>query len=326
MSDTLFSQHDYFFTLSTIKARSLAMGGAYTSIEDDIVSASYNPATLSLYQYDKDYRFTIYLNPIAPTTIFYERSHIDQQKQQDNNELYKTASLLMKSLIFTGRYIDVALILNEQVLDEEYLLNQKKFFQNCDLWENSYHTLATRIKLAERVSLGVSGSYYRKQIGVKSQQGVGFSYGILLKPSAKLNVGLAFVDYPKSIPEIRVPLERLADQTMNIGISYKPTASTTLSCDLRNLTEEDRKGVREAHLGFEQKIFSILALRGGYFQERFTDVRTFSGGIGLLDSNILFSTDNLFNHSQFILNYSFVYQKNKSQVFNWHVLSLLIRI
>lgn len=326
MSGTAFSQQDYFFTLSTIKARSLAMGGAYTSIEDDIVSASYNPATLSLYEYPKDYRFTLFMNPIAPTTIYYERFQNDQQKKQDNSEWHKTASLLLKSLVFTGRSIDVALILNEQLLDEQFLFNQKKFFQNCDLWDNSYHTLVTRIKLADRVSLGVSGSYYRKQVGEESQHGVGFSYGILMKPSAKLNFGLAFVDFPKNMPEIRVPLERLADQTMNIGISYKPTPSTKLSCDLRNLTEEDRKGVREAHLGFEQKIFSILALRGGYFQERFADIRTFSAGIGLLDSNILFSNDNRFNHSQFMLNYSFIYQKNKSQIFNWHIVSLLIRI
>jgi len=320
------SQQNYFFTLSTTKASPLAMGGAYTSIEDDIVSASYNPATLSLYEYNKQHRLTIYLNPIAPTIIYYERFRADQQNKQDNNQILKTAGLLVKSIVFTGKFIDFALIFNEQIADEKYLLHQKKFFHNCDLWENSYHTFVTRIKLADRVSLGASASFYIKRINDEVQRGVGFSYGILLKPSTRMNVGLAFVDYPENIPDIRLPLERLVDQTMNIGISYKPTTSTTVSFDLRNLTEDDRKGVRETHLGFEQKIYSLLAIRGGYFQERFAGIRMFSGGLGLFDSNLMFSNDNRFNHSQFMLNYTFVYEKNKNQIFNWHILSLLIRI
>ncbi len=302
------------------------MGGAYTSIEDDIVSATYNPATLSLYRFDKDFHLTFYLNPIAPTTIYYERLHRDKPEQQRKDNLFGAAILLMKSLVFTGKFIDVALILNEQIADNIYLSQQKKFFYNCDLWENSYHTLVTRIKLADRVSLGISGGFYIKEINEGTQQGWGFSYGILLKPSTRMNVGLAFVDYPNNMPEIRMPLERLADQTMNISISYKPTTSATLSLDLRNLTEDDRKGVREAHLGFEQNLFSILAIRGGYFKERFTDTHTFSAGIGLMDSNLIFADDNHFNHSQFMVNYALVYQKNKYDIFHWHVLSVLIRI
>jgi len=321
-----FSQQHYFFTLSTIKARPLAMGSAYTAIEDDIVSASYNPATLSLYRFDKDYRLTLYLNLIAPTTLYSERFRDDPPNQPTNESVFRTALLFMKSLVFTGKFIDAALIFNEQLLDENFLFNQKRFFQNCDLWENSYYTLVTRIKLADRVSIGASGSFYVKKIAEEVRQGVGFSYGILLKPSTRMTVGLAFVDFPNDMPEIRVPLERMADQTMNIGVSFKPSSSTTFSVDLRNLTEDDRKGVREAHLGFEQNLFSILAIRGGYFKERFADTHTLAGGIGLIDSNLMFADENHFNHPQFILNYSFVYQKNKQQIFNWHVLSLLIRI
>ena len=309
-----------------MKARPIAMGGAYTSIEDDIVSANYNPATLSLYKFDKDYRFTVYLNPIAPTTIYYERFKNNTQNHESNEDVFKTAALLMKSLVFTGRFIDVAMIFNQQILDNSYLIDQKKFFQNCDLWENSYHTLVTRIKLADRVSIGASGSFYIKNIDHEVKRGWGFSYGILMKPAARMNVGLAFMDYPDDMPDIRLPLERMVDQTMNIGVSYKPTSSTTLSLDIRNLTEDDRKGVREAHLGFEQNLFSLLAIRGGYFKERFAESQAFSAGIGLIDSNLLFTDDNQFNHSQFILNYSFVYFKNKQQIFNWHVLSLQIRI
>ncbi len=321
-----FSQQDYFFTLSTIKARPFALGCAYTSIENDIVSANYNPATLSFYQFEKDYRITLYLNPVAPATIYYERLQHDPKNQQQKEGVLKTATLFIKSLVFTGKFVDMALIFNEQIIDKNQLLAQRKFFQNCDLWKNCYHSLVTRIKLADRVSLGVSASYYVKNINNKMERGVGFSYGILMKPSTRMNVGLAFIDYPSNMPEIRMPIERLIDQTMNIGISYKPTTSTILSLDIRNLTEDDRKNVREAHWGVEQRIFNILAIRAGYFKERFADTHTLSGGIGLFDSNLLFADDNHLNHSQYLLNYSFLYEQNKIQKFRWHVLSLIIRI
>jgi hypothetical protein len=113
---------------------------------------------------------------------------------------------------------------------------------------------------------------------------------------------------------------------MNIGVSYQPFRRTTLSFDLRNLTEDQRKSVREVHVGVEQTIFSILAIRGGYYQERFTANPTFSGGIALFDSNLLFSADNQFDHPQFVLNYSLVYQKVDHRIFRWHALSVLIRI
>lgn len=304
------------------------MGSAYTSIEDDIVSASYNPATLNLYQVKKDYRLTIYLNPIAPTTLYYEQFNNNQNGENDRGtqKFFKTASLLMKGLVFTGKFFDMALIFHEQTLDDKYLLQQKKFFKNCDIWENSYHTLITSLKLADRVAVGAAGSIYVKRINDHVQQGIGFSYGILLKPANNMNVGMSFIDFPQSMPEVRLPLERMVDQTMNIGISYQPLTSTTISFDLRNLTEEQRKSVREAHLGLEQRIFSIFAIRGGYFQERFTDNRTFSGGVALFDSNLLFSKDNRFKHTQFMVNYSFVHQKKDNQILKWHILSLLIRI
>lgn len=329
LTNISFSQQNLFLTSGTTKARSLALGGAYTSIEDDIVSAGYNPATLSLYQATKDSRLTVYLNPVAPMIVYYgqiKKNNHSDQNHSPSQQFLKTITLLIKSLVFTGRFVDIALVLNEQVIEEKYLLHQNKFFDDCDLWDNSYHTFTSRIKLAERVSIGVAGSIYLKKIEDKRYQGVGFSYGIMLKPAHNMNVGLAFIDFPENLPEIRLPVERMIDQTMNIGVSYKPTTSTTLSFDLRNLTEDDQPNVREAHLGIEQTIFSIFAIRGGLFQERFTRDRTFSGGLGLFDSNLLFSKENHFNHPQFLLNYSFLYQKRDSHPFRWHVLSILFRI
>jgi len=320
------AQQNYFVTLSTARARPLAMGGAYSSIEDDIASASYNPATLSLYKFDKSFRTTFYLNPIAPATLFYEKLKNNQQNVPDQNQMLKISALLVKAFVVTTRFLDLAFVFNEQILDTTRLVGQKNFFQDCGLLTNNYHSFIARLKLADRVSLGTSASLFTRKVADKIERGWGVSYGILLKPSTRMNVGLAFVYYPTNMKNIRLPLERLSDQTMNIGISYRLTSSTTVSFDLRNLTEDDRNNVREAHFGFEQRAFSIFAIRGGYFQEKFTRRQTFSGGIGLVDSNLFFKTENRFDHSQFMLNYSFVYQKDHSRDSIWHVLSLLIRI
>ncbi|MFZ5518304.1 MAG: hypothetical protein ACOY90_16840 [Candidatus Zhuqueibacterota bacterium] len=323
------AQEMSFLTFSTTKARPLAMGSAYTAVEDDIFSASYNPATLSFYRYEKEHRLTLYVNPMAPAAALQRDYRIwqgDGTARVSAFDMLKSMVLLVKSIAFTGKYLDLALVFHEQILDEQALALQKKMFEDCDIWKNSYHSFLTRIKLAERVSLGFSGSLYVNEIDNHAQQGMGFSYGILLKPSTRMNVGLAYVDFPKNAPDIRMPLERLSDETMNIGVTYRPTSSTLLAFDFRNLTEDSRKTVREAHFGFEQNIFSIIALRGGYYKERFSNNHVFSGGVGIVDSNLFFNKQNRFNHAQFLLNYSFVFQKKENDDMNWHVLSLYIRL
>lgn len=316
-----FAQNSFYLSLSSVKSKPLAMGGAYTAVEDDIVSTFYNPATLSLYKQNKDMRFTLYFNPIAPVT------HYNTYKDELTTKQYaKIGTLLFKSLIFTGKFINMAVILNEQIIQENKLLNQKKFFSNIDLWKNCYHTLAISFKLAERVMIGTAVNLYNIEIQEKTERDVGFSYGIMLKPAPNLNVGLSYIDFPKSMQNIRLPLERMEDETMNIGISYRLTKYSTISYDLRNLTEDNRKNVRESHFGIEQKIWSLLALRGGYYQERDTKDDIYSVGIGLLDTNLFFSKENRYNHSQFTINYSFLYKEKSNSIFRWHVLSLMLRL
>ncbi len=320
------AQQDYYFTLSTIKARPIAMASAYTAMEDNVASASFNPATLSLYRFDKAHRITLFFNPIAPTGLFFARENDTPGAVRSQTDRLKTALLLFKGIAVTANFLDVALILNEQVINMPALTEQKRFFQDCATWDNSSHSLVGRIKLADRVSLGFSSSYYRQASDDQVSSGWGFSYGILLKPSPRMNVGVAFVDFPNKIPEVRLPLERLSDQTMNIGIAYQPWSNATVSLDIRNLTEDNRKAVREIHIGLEQNFFSVFAIRTGFFQERFTSVQMFSIGAGLIDSNIFFADDNKFARPQFVLNYAFLYQDEPARIARWHVLSMLIRI
>ncbi|MDZ7264232.1 MAG: hypothetical protein ONB16_06575 [candidate division KSB1 bacterium] len=329
LTTAVLAQDNYFFTLSTTKARPLAMGNAFTAVENDIISMTFNPASLSLFSSKKDYHFTAFFNPIAAGTIFYERLRSRSQADAQPfgiRESLATALLLVKGLAMTIKFIDVALLFNEQIINEPQLRRQQQFLDDDHLWDNSYHTLAVRMQLAERVAIGASGSYYRQQGDERLRHGLGFSYGVLIKPAPSLNVGLSFVDFPDGLTDARLPLERLVDQTMNIGIAFRPTPQTTIAFDLRNLTEDERKAVREAHFGVEQNLLSILALRAGFSQERFTALQTYSVGIGLVDSNLFFSSENKLDHPQWLLNYALIYQKNASSRLYWHSLSLLIRL
>jgi hypothetical protein len=321
-----YSQQNYFLTLSSTKARALAMGGAYTAIEDDIVSTFYNPATLSMYQAKKDYRVTFFFNPIGAATMISGQAQQNDNEPEIGNQFLKSIGLLVKGLVFTAKFVDISFVLNEQLIDANTMFQQKQFFDDCDIWSNSYQTLATRIKLADKVAIGIAGSYYTKEVDNEKLRGFGFSYGILLKPAPYLNVGLAFIDFPQQIPDVRLPLERIVDQTMNIGVAYRPFSGTIFSLDIKNLTEEQQNNVREAHFGFEQNIFLIMAIRCGYFQEKFSNHRTYSAGFALFDSNLIFSKERQFYHPQFILNYSFIHQKKDTELLNWHVLSFVVRI
>jgi len=307
----------------------MALGGAYTAVEDNIVSALYNPASLNLYEREKKIRVTFFLNPIAPSTLIYEQlTNTSAIKSNDNdvNRIFKNSLLLVKGVVITAKFLDLGFIFNEQIIDQNTLLRQKNMFADTDIWNNCYHSVITRVKLAERVSLGGSGSVYFKSTGEKTIRDYGFSYGLLIKPAKKLNVGMVYHYMPQMMDDVRMPLEKLVDQTINVGLSYRPFTSTILSMDLRNLTEEKGKSMVEAHVGVEQRLFSLLALRAGFHDERVVPNRTISVGIGLIDSNLLFSQKNQFAQPHFLMNYSFVFRKEASEVFRYHLVTFSIRI
>lgn len=320
------AQDHYFATLHNIKPRPLAMGGAFTSVEDDLEAIAYNPATFSLYKDKKDHRITLYFNPIASWVALKKYSNNFQQKI-DKINLLEASALLFKAIVFTGKFVNTGIIFGEESLKNIYNYHSSTWFNFNDLWDNCSNTFFASFKLAERLSIGVSGSlYHERNSNNILKQGIGFSYGIMLKPSSRLCVGLAYMDFAKNMSDYRMLIERMDDETMNIGVSYYPTSSTIFSLDIRNLTEENKENVRELHVGFEQSIYEIGAIRLGFFRERFVPCNNYSIGIGILDSNLIFKNKNRLNHHDFTINYSFIYQENLQKFNRWHFFSLLFRI
>jgi len=319
------AQENHFATLFNLKSRPLAMGGAFTSVEDDLESIGFNPGTFSLYKNPKDFRITFFFNSAAPFVAYKYKSN-DQDNFNKKLDAWEAAAFLVKAFVVTGKFINVGFIFGEESTDNIHHHYTQKWLNYNDIWDNSTSTFFISLKLAERLSLGVSGILYHTREDDVLKQGIGYSYGILLKPNNKLNVGLSYMDFPDNTSEAHSYLMRHGDETMNIGLSLKPISSMIFSVDVRNLTEENKNNVREFHIGFEQSLFKIAAIRLGYYRERFTSYKNYSFGVGLIDTNLFFRDRNQFDHNDFLFNYGFVYKEGIVNFERWHFFSFIFRI
>ena len=68
----------------------------------------------------------------------------------------------MKAIIFSGKFIHTGIILGEESLKNVYYYHSSKWFDFSEQWNNSANTFFTCFKLAERVSIGFSGTLYQK--------------------------------------------------------------------------------------------------------------------------------------------------------------------
>ena len=322
------AQNNRFITLSHVKARPLAMGGAFTAVEGDLAAINFNPAAFSLFEVKKSKRFTFFLNPVAPIIGTIENKMLFQGSGSKIDDYLFSLGLLLKSISLSLGSIDFSFLLSEESLNLPDTFVDEKFFRVSGFRQNHSHTFAARLKLADRVSLGGSASVLfgsQEADPLKRERGFGFSYGILLKPEKGLNIGVSFFNMPDSLKEFRLQSERIVDESVNVGVSYQPFSGTLLSLDVRNLGEEGSEAVREFHFGFEQVIFSHIAIRGGFFLKGDGD-NVFSGGVGLFDWNTIFDLEDAFSHRNFVLNYAFVYEETGVTNDRRHFLSFLLRL
>jgi len=319
-------QEHRFASLSTTQARPVAMAGAFTAVEDHLAAINFNPAAYSLYKSHKSHRVTFFLNPVSPVIGMLERDALYAGNGSKTDDILSTLGLLVKSVSFSFHPLEIGLLLGEESLDRVEAFSDSKAFGVSGYRQNHSHTLVGRLRLAKQVSLGgtVSLLYGSKEAAPHERHGdIGFSYGILLRPEDGLKIGVAFFNLPDSLSQTKLDLERLVDESVNIGVSYQVLDGTLVSMDMRNLGEERGTAVREIHFGLEQVFFSHLAVRTGFFRKSGQNV--LSWGVGLFDGNSLFGFDNKFTQHNFFLNYAFVLEDTPQKQYE-HLLSLYFRM
>lgn len=276
-----------YLTTNTMLARPLAMGGAYVAVEDALAAGLYNPANAGGYRLDPRTGFQLFLNPWSSTLAVSQASAFFEGEPKRMARGLATLGLVLKGFNLHAGPFDLSAILNEQASSSSLLSENVRDVENY--WNNQYNVLALRIRLADRVSVGGSlGLYYLKpSASMRRSWEVLASYGITLAPSHSVLLGVSYLTVPsREIGNQRDHPERMADGSINLGMSYRPFANTMLSFDLRNVVEDAGRMVRrEPHLGFEHSPFSHMALRLGSFYKSEEEQIAVSCGIGLLDLN-----------------------------------------
>lgn len=313
----------HYGTISQSKYRSLAMGGAFSAIQDNMAAILYNPAAFLQYSSPQKFKVTVYLNPIAPIVSGY-----DYQKKTEPDsdpflkELLKSAALGLKSIIFSLNAVETGfLFLEEPIATGE----QADFFSTRSFWSNYSNSFFFRIRFAPQVAIGVNTTlYYQEQIDQK-RWFFGNSYGIFLSPNQQTSVGVYYFALPSQLPKYRENLDRLGHDTINIGVAYHPETASTIALDVRNITQENATHSREIHLGLERNFGNWFALRSGWFQTP-SKLQYFSGGIGLIADNLFKKADNQLRNPFYLINYSLVVEQAKNEFQNWHFFSIMLRI
>lgn len=266
--------NDYYMTLSTIKARPLALGGAFAAMQNEWAALYYNPAGYHVSRTNPDKTFAAVLNPLGALFAFSERDDYSRGTVPLGWTI-QAAGVRRGKLCF-------GLLIGEESLANADRLNRPRFFDGDGYQDNRNGVIGLAIEFAPRVRFGMAGDLFIRRGGLPKVK-FGYRYGLIVKPRGNLDVGLCYVDFPKQNADDRMPLERLADGTLNIGAAYTPFRFATLFADVRNVSGEVKAALLEPHVGAEIFPTTHVALRGGYYRARGGGHDASSFGIGCPD-------------------------------------------
>jgi len=313
MPKTAFADH--FVTQSTTNCRPLAMGGAFAAVNDNLAAFLYNPATFGQFQTPQDFRLTFYLNPLATGVGL---AQLDRSGKA--REAGQALAFLLKAITFSAGNLEGGFLFAEESLEKSQLNSRSTFFSSRGFWELYSHQFGLRLALAQQVAIGIVTTFYYSGAGEGGRWGISNRYGVLLKPDPKYAVGVFYSVLPSGFEKQREALERFLNDAIHIGLTYSPWKKTLLALDVRNINSEASKNSREIHLGMEQRVGSIIAIRTGYFHPD-SENHVFSAGIGLLADNIFFKKYQHFLPPHFLLDYTFLLEREKSIDSMWHFFS-----
>ena len=229
----IYSQVRYFFTLSNQNARPLALGGAFFSAEDDIASINYNPGALFMYPINRGMKFTIFLNPVLPPVVIRNHENFGYRDTFRTGDVVDSFKYFVKAIMYTNKSVILGVLFNEESFYN--VESSDKLFEPKNFLNNNYNTLLLNIKLAKRLSFGINSHIISRATpdGKVERKKWGTSYGVFMTPAKNYTVGITYFDLPNEFSGYRKRMERIGDETINAGISYKFYKSTTFFFDIR---------------------------------------------------------------------------------------------
>ncbi len=309
---------DRLVTLSTVKARPLALGGAYTAFEDGLTALAFNPAGYQAGIGDFSRHLSVDFNTMAPLVFIRNRGGY--------NKWDAVGGLLFHGLGFSWGRIQIGLIWGDESMADISRLERTNWFNADGFSENHNSTLGFSVALAPRVRIGMVADLYHRSRERSDLRKLGYRYGVILQPRPSLKVGLCFVDLPDDFSDERKTLERFADESLNIGVAYTPWQPVTIALDFRNVSGENLDVSREPHIGIEIAPVNKIFLRSGYYRSQRGEVRVFSMGLGYVTSSGHSGDDRFFFHPHFELHASLLWQEDNGINSRWLVLTGVFQI
>jgi len=316
---------DEWIAFSTAKARAVALGGAYFSAEDELFSAQWNPAAFGDPRYLRERWVRAYLMPTTPLLAFYRFRSRSLRWRHDEGitgaEAIVGTFWAVKGLSFAWHTWTLGFVNADEPLRPRP--EAEPAWPGWNGITGQSYTLAFAFKLAPQVAFGASATHELRTAEATTRRWGG-TFGVILRPSSKVNVGLTYVSRPDNLLDLDEELERVDRGTINGGISLYPWPGTACFADLRNLDEsETRFGFAELHLGVEQMLFGLAAVRAGWYRIDEDGTVVYSAGIGIKpfwreadEARPGRQTD--------LFAYTFVWQHNVEWDRRWHLLALTI--
>lgn len=272
---SLQSKETLFVTLNTVRARPLALGGAFVTFADDLAALSYNPAGFRL----KQGGFSWFINPVGAIL-----SVAEKESYSDNSV---PVSLSLSGVGFAKDRFQCGVMLGEESFSQIDRIERGRFFDVHDYQKSRNVTLGFSVTLAPKVSIGMAGEWYLREGGWRRAR-FGHRYGLIVRPRPNTTVGLCYFDLAEGRDNERLTLDRFSDEALNIGISHAPREWLTVAVDVRNVSDEGRQKGVEPHAGIEIRPLNALSLRGGYYQVSAETEKGYSAGFGISDIRTLF--------------------------------------
>jgi len=308
---------DRLVTISTVKTRPLALGGAFISLKDDLAALDYNPAGFQQGRVLQESNFTIYFNVFGPI--------ITLKNEHNYSDWTVPFGWFIRGASFSIGRLHLGVLFNEEALFDTVRLERTSIFDATGYDEQRNASFGLSITLASKVSIGIAGEAFIRG-GEKEIFKLGHRYGLILKPKNNFSVGLCFVNFPNQYSDDRLKLEGLADETLNIGVSYSPWPLVTLAIDVRNVSDEGKGADGEPRFGIEINPFQYLAVRGGYFRPPHMDEETFSFGVGISGKETETMNDFRLLPIKFNIDATVLWQKEVLKTQRWFLLSCIIGI
>jgi hypothetical protein len=191
------------------------------------------------------------------------------------------ASSALRAVSITGRSFSLAAVFGESPLVSG---ESKRVFPSDPYPVGYFTTIAARAALAEAVSLGAAGSFYRTRGGGSGANGEGLTFGMLLNPNPDVSAGILYVVLPECADHFRSDFEGLSHKSVNGGISWRPFSDLMISLDLRDMVEVNSQTALRPHFGLEGKPLEFTSLRCGYYRDsNKDDVVSFGMGLSFFE-------------------------------------------